>query len=520
MNNFDVLLGMKLGGGGGSSTLVEKTITANGTYNPADDNADGYSSVTANVPNTYTVADEGKVVDSGVLVGQTAKNIDANGLYDTTLNNSVSVDVPNSYTVADEGKVVSSGALVSQTAYPSTIVTNGTYDTTLNNSVTVDVPTGGGVTEKDVNFYDYDGTLVYSYTAQEFLALTELPANPTHTGLTAQGWNWSLADAKDWIQNNGSVINIGQYYVTDDGNTRIYVEIPDTTPTIYLYFRWGDITTTIDWGDGTVETVSVNNYGVAHQYATAGYYKITSTTTNFDLKGRNYKGTPDGNGWTYLINDGSGSNRPSFYGSTYIKKIEFGNGTVSVGEYGLARLGAITVTIPRNTTLSLNNWDGSSIKNVGGVYGGSAHLRFILIPEPADDNTRILSSYMLSECNALKAFSAPKSLLELPSGMSALYSLRTVPIPNTIDRLFSTYCYYNSTYIIVPANITSITGTFVNGYNIHTIKFKGVVPPVANLNSFYNLPVGCTIYVPRGYLNDYTSAAYYPNPSLYTYIEY
>lgn len=139
MNNFDVLLGMKLGGGGGSSTLVPKTITANGTYNPADDNADGYSSVTANVPNTYTVADEGKVVDSGALVGQTAKSIDANGLYDTTLNNSVNVDVPNSYTVADEGKVVSGGDLVAQSAYPSTIVVNGTYDTTLNNSVTVDV---------------------------------------------------------------------------------------------------------------------------------------------------------------------------------------------------------------------------------------------------------------------------------------------------------------------------------------------------------------------------------------------
>ncbi len=33
----------------GGATLVSKTITANGTYNPADDNADGYSSVIANI---------------------------------------------------------------------------------------------------------------------------------------------------------------------------------------------------------------------------------------------------------------------------------------------------------------------------------------------------------------------------------------------------------------------------------------------------------------------------------------
>lgn len=35
---------------GGSATLVSKTITANGQYNPADDNADGYSDVTVAVP--------------------------------------------------------------------------------------------------------------------------------------------------------------------------------------------------------------------------------------------------------------------------------------------------------------------------------------------------------------------------------------------------------------------------------------------------------------------------------------
>ena len=36
-------------GSGGGSTLITKTITANGTYNASSDNADGYSSVTVNV---------------------------------------------------------------------------------------------------------------------------------------------------------------------------------------------------------------------------------------------------------------------------------------------------------------------------------------------------------------------------------------------------------------------------------------------------------------------------------------
>lgn len=49
---------------------------------------------------------------------------------------------------------------------------------------------------KDVNFIDYDGQLLYSYTADEFAELTELPPNPTNDGLTAQGWNWTLENAK------------------------------------------------------------------------------------------------------------------------------------------------------------------------------------------------------------------------------------------------------------------------------------------------------------------------------------
>lgn len=47
MDFFDILLAKKMGGG--KATLIEKTITENGTYNAVDDEADGYSSVTVDV---------------------------------------------------------------------------------------------------------------------------------------------------------------------------------------------------------------------------------------------------------------------------------------------------------------------------------------------------------------------------------------------------------------------------------------------------------------------------------------
>ena len=55
-----------------ASTLIAKTITQNGTYDPADDGADGYSSVTVTIPG------------APVLV---AKTIAAKGVYDPADDN-------------------------------------------------------------------------------------------------------------------------------------------------------------------------------------------------------------------------------------------------------------------------------------------------------------------------------------------------------------------------------------------------------------------------------------------------
>lgn len=49
-------------------------------------------------------------------------------------------------------------------------------------------PIGDGIA-RDVNFYDWDGSCLYSYTAEEFLSLGGLPPNPYRRGFIAQGWN-------------------------------------------------------------------------------------------------------------------------------------------------------------------------------------------------------------------------------------------------------------------------------------------------------------------------------------------
>lgn len=60
---------------------------------------------------------------------------------------------------------------------------------------------GGSTTNElkrnDVNFFDYDGTLLYAYSWEEAKNLKALPALPKHEGLEVREWNYTLEDIKE-----------------------------------------------------------------------------------------------------------------------------------------------------------------------------------------------------------------------------------------------------------------------------------------------------------------------------------
>lgn len=129
--------------------------------------------------------------------------------------------------------------------------------------------------ESDINFWDYDGTLLYSWTLAELTTKTELPPLPSHDGLICQGWNWTLADIKD----AGRELDIGALYITDDGKTRLYVDVDTETWDDFVLNYWQSTknATTVDWGDGTTpETKNADSYTEhRHVYASSGSYVIT-----------------------------------------------------------------------------------------------------------------------------------------------------------------------------------------------------------------------------------------------------
>ena len=180
----------------------------------------------------------------------------------------------------------------------------------------------------DITFYDYDGTIVTSWTLEELATKTALPDYPSHEGLTCQGWNWSLADLKT----TNHKMNVGAMYITDDGKTRIYIRLEEgrTSPMLGVCPNG---TVTVDWGDGTTPdtltgtSTTTVKWTPNHVYAAPGEYVIKLTvdgTMGF------YGASIEGSGiLRYSLSD---DNQNHAYQNS-VQKIEIGNCVTSIGDY-------------------------------------------------------------------------------------------------------------------------------------------------------------------------------------------
>lgn len=145
---------------GGDTPVIESLsvtpTTSQQTYNDSD--VDGYKPVVVNpIPPEY-------VVPTGT------KNITQNGQgIDVAAFASANVNVPNSYSASDEGKVVDSGALIAQTAHADVTPTTSdqTIDTTTNNSIKVkgDADLVAANIKKDVEIFGVTGSYEGSGTS-------------------------------------------------------------------------------------------------------------------------------------------------------------------------------------------------------------------------------------------------------------------------------------------------------------------------------------------------------------------
>lgn len=277
----------------------------------------------------------------------------------TSVANAIRVKAEISGTLEFPDEFVSAIQNISTGITPSgtkTITENGTYDVTNFASADVNVSGGGGgasVPPKEVNFYDYDGTVVDSYTASEFASLSAMPANPTHTGLTAQGWNWSLADAKAYVAKYGR-LNIGQMYVTTSGDTEIDIQLGIGRNKPYLGCCPNG-TVEIDWGDGSAHdtltgTSTSTLKSIQHIYPDTG--EMFTIKLHMDSGSLGFKGySSSSTGSQVIYNGDTGQTNGQRAYQNAVKAVRCGSHVTSIGDYTFQNCYSLaSVTIPDGVT--------------------------------------------------------------------------------------------------------------------------------------------------------------------------
>ena len=363
---------------------------------------------------------------------------------------------------------------------------------------TADVNSDGGtettsVSPKDINFYDYDGTLLHSYTIAEAQELTKLPDLPSHKGLVCQGWNWTL----EQIIAENSKVNVGAMYTTDDGKTRIYIHLEEgrLSPMLGLCVNG---TATVDWGDGSeVSTLTGTStttlvYTSNHKYASAGDYVIT-----LDIDGEaSIKG--DSNGSRLLVNSSSFTTSDRAYMSK-ITKVNIGN-NITIGEYSFYYCYSLqSITIPLTATMN-GKW----------IFYYCYSLRCCVI----SNNISGTLSRTFQDCRSLLILSIPFGVTVISSYFcSGCYTIQTVTIPSSVNSFDNSYYQFRDcsslSNIKIPSSITTITtNVFLGCYGMAYYDFSDYtsVPTLTYTDAFTGIPSDCKILVPSALLNKWKSA--------------
>ena len=350
------------------------------------------------------------------------------------------------------------------------------------------------VSSNDVTFYDYDGTVVASYSLEEAQALTALPDSSTHEGLTFQGWNWSL----EAIKAMNRAVNVGAIYTTNDGKTRIYITLGEgrTSP---LLGCCPNGTVIVDWGDGTTPdtltgtSTSTIQYTPTHNYTSPGNYVISLTVDGTC----GFLGSSTSDNYCYLLKYSTASDIRNRYYQNAITKIELGDSVTSIGERAFLYCVSLTsLTIPDNVT---------SIRSY--AFSKCYSLTSLTIP---DSVTRIEDG-TFQDYFSLTSLTIPDNVTSIGGyAFSGCYSLTRITIPDSVTSIGS-YAFQNCfslTRITIPDSVTSIgIYTFQNCYGMAEYHLKPTTPPtLSSTNAFDGIPDDCIIYVPQGSLEAYQTA--------------
>lgn len=378
--------------------------------------------------------------------------------------------------------------------------------------------------ESDINFWDYDGTLLYAWTLAELADKTELPPLPSHDGLICQGWNWTLQDIKD----AGRELDIGALYITDDGKTRLYVDVDTETwgDFVLNYWQSNRSATTVDWGDGTTpETKNADSWiEHRHTYAASGSYVITmSVRTGTTMRLGN------GSSGKMLISNGE----RDMGRCSMLTKVYIGERVTNITDqsfYGCVRLQSVSVP----SGVVCGTWktfeSATQLRVVTAAFSPSlyqsfykcSNLRAIASAKGTtmvQNNSYTLSYTAVRQVNfdissGFRARSLERAHIETVSGVVGTFSPCsllevTIPADATTFKSAAFQDDFSLRKVMCLGDIASIPAqVFQRCYALRYVDFTHctAVPTLANVNAFDSTPSQLEIRVPASLADAWKAA--------------
>lgn len=374
------------------------------------------------------------------------------------------------------------------------------------------ITTGGGgstpaveVQLSDVNFFDYDGTIIASYTEEQAKALTELPTPPEHDGLVFQGWNYTLEE----VIANADAADVGALYITDDGATRLDIRIASNERKNILIsiYQTKSAGVLIDWGDGSSErTIASTVCTVAHEYESAGLHKIkffvdedceiylpylknTLSQTQAAICATQLEAVYSGDRVTGIAG--------SAYKKTYgLKKIAMSKDIKSIGTEVFYNSGITYITIPPAVT-----------KITGDMFDNCTCLKNISLPI----NVATIDANAFRDCWGLERIIIKHVTNPGDYAFFENYNLKKISFNSEVSYISNYICRMCTS--LVEAEFLGNVKTFYDGALQYCYSLKKLdlshctaVPSLQTTNVFTELPSDLQILVPAALADEWKKA--------------
>lgn len=313
-----------------------------------------------------------------------------------------------------------------------------------------------------VTFYDYDGTVLYSYTPREARALTALPEAPVHEGVEFYGWTHTL----DEVRSTMKTLDVGATYTSN--TTQLGFKIDEADATISINAKGtivGDVL--VDWGDGQTSTnLSTNVEMFSHVYTEAGEYTVKLTAST----GKLYIGA---NSESVFIHDD--------YSKTALMSAVIGSNVGILKYYEVSELFCDCTALEKVMVCH-------GISTLGSApFRKCKSLQFLILPRSVE----YYSNYMCEYCDKLKMAICP-------------CTYRTGGYVYASSLFYDCPLLQRFTFNEQTTSLDSLV--FYRATSLEEIYFRPETPPTITSSTFTEIPTSCKIYVPIDSLDAYKTA--------------